>query len=61
MDKTIQLHKEEGWIIAEVLEIPGCITQGRTEAEVCANLEEAIAAWHLAEEQKAKERPTPSS
>jgi predicted RNase H-like HicB family nuclease len=55
METTIQLHKEENWIIAKVPELPGCITQGRTEAEACANLEEAIAAWLWAEGQKAAE------
>ncbi|MGA2538730.1 MAG: type II toxin-antitoxin system HicB family antitoxin [Terracidiphilus sp.] len=45
MKEAIQLHREENWIIAEVSELPGCITQGRTEAEARANLEEAIAAW----------------
>jgi predicted RNase H-like HicB family nuclease len=55
MDNTIQLHKEENWIVAAVPELPGCITQGRTEAEACANLEEAIAAWHWAEEQRRAE------
>ena len=61
VEKAIQLHKEENWIIAEVPELPGCITQGRTEAEACANLEEAIVGWHRAEEQKAKEKPKPPS
>ena len=55
MEKAIQLHEEGNWIIAEVSELPGCITQGRTEAEARANLEEAIAAWLWAEEQKAKD------
>ena len=61
VDNAIQLHREENWIIAEVPELPGCITQGRTEAEASAKLEEAIDAWHWAEEQKAKEKPTPAS
>ncbi len=55
MDKAIQLHEEEGWIVAEAPELPGCITQGRTEAEARANLEEAVAAWHWADEQKRAE------
>ena len=55
MDKANQLHKEENGIIAEVPELPGCITKGRTEAEACDNLEEAIAAWHWAEKQKRAE------
>jgi predicted RNase H-like HicB family nuclease len=45
----------DGWIVAEVPELPGCISQGRTEAEFLANIREAIAAWLWAEEQKAKD------
>jgi predicted RNase H-like HicB family nuclease len=55
MERIIQLHREENWIMAEVPELPGCITQGRTEAEARANLEEAIAGWLWAEKQKAAE------
>jgi predicted RNase H-like HicB family nuclease len=55
MGKAIQLHKEENWIIAEVPELPGCISQGRSEAEAMANIQEAIAAWLWAEEQKLAE------
>jgi len=50
---------EAGWIVAEVPELPGCFSQGRTEAEAMTNIQEAIAAWLLAEEQKRAE-PTPS-
>lgn len=60
MEKAIQLHKEENWIIAEVLELPGCISQGRTEAEALANIREAMTAWLWAEEQR-RAKLTPSS
>lgn len=33
---------EDGYIIAECPAIPGCATQGRTEAEALANIKEAI-------------------
>jgi predicted RNase H-like HicB family nuclease len=46
---------ESGWIVAEVPELPGCISQGRTEAEALANIKEAIAAWLWAEDQKRAE------
>lgn len=33
---------EEGWYVAECPEIPGCVTQGRTEEEALENIKEAI-------------------
>lgn len=34
---------ETGMLVAECPSIPGCISQGRTEAEVLDNIREAIA------------------
>jgi len=34
---------EDGWYVARCLEIPGCITQGRTIEEATANFSEALA------------------
>lgn len=43
MDFTVLVHHaEEGGFWAEVEELPGCITQGETEAELHANLQEVI-------------------
>lgn len=40
------IHKaEEGGFWAEVPALPGCSTQGETEAEIRANLQEAIELW----------------
>lgn len=40
------IHKaEEGGFWAEVPALPGCSTQGETEEEVRANLQEAIELW----------------
>lgn len=45
MKPKVKLARDEnGWIVAEVPELPGCVSQGRTEAEALANIEEAIAA-----------------
>jgi predicted RNase H-like HicB family nuclease len=33
---------EAGWIIAECPALPGCVSQGRTEAEAMENIREAI-------------------
>lgn len=53
MKQRVLLTKDKsGWIVAEVPELPGCISQGRDEAEALANIKEAIAAWLWAEEQK---------
>lgn len=38
---------EDGWIIATCPQLPGCHTQGKTEAEALVNLREAIAAYLL--------------
>jgi predicted RNase H-like HicB family nuclease len=35
--------------------LPGCVSQGRTEAEALANIHEAMAGWVWAEGQKAAE------
>jgi predicted RNase H-like HicB family nuclease len=53
--KSILTKDDAGWIVAECPELPGCVSQGRTEAEALANLEEAIVAWQWAEEQKRTE------
>jgi predicted RNase H-like HicB family nuclease len=49
----IKLVKEDGWIVAECPELPGCVSQGKTEAEALANISEAMVGWLWAEEQKA--------
>src|SRR5438105_1991207 len=36
---------EEGGYTAEILEFPGCVTQGETLEETYANLEEAARGW----------------
>jgi predicted RNase H-like HicB family nuclease len=50
----VVLHPEEdGWIVAECPALPGCVSQGKDEKEVLANIREAITAWLWAEDQKA--------
>jgi predicted RNase H-like HicB family nuclease len=43
---------EDGWIVAECPALPGCVSQGRTEAEALANIREAIEAWLRVESEK---------
>ena len=44
---------EDGWIVAQVPALPGCVSQGRDEKEALDNIREAITAWMWAEDQKA--------
>jgi predicted RNase H-like HicB family nuclease len=47
---SVVLHSDgDGWIVAECPDLPGCVSQGRTEAEAMANMREAIAGWLWAE------------
>ena len=43
---------EDDWIVAECPELPGCVSQGKDEAEALANIREAMTGWRWAEEQK---------
>ncbi len=52
-------HSEEGWVVAEVPALPGCVSQGRDEKEALENIKEAITAWLWAEDQKAIETMQP--
>lgn len=44
---------EDGWIVVECPALPGCVSQGKDEAEALENIKEAIKAWLWAEDQKA--------
>ena len=46
---------EEGWIVASCPELPGCKSQGKSEAEAFFNIHEAVVAWVFAQGQKAAE------
>jgi predicted RNase H-like HicB family nuclease len=44
--RKVLLHPgEDGYFVAEVPSLPGCITQGKTRDEALANVEEAIALY----------------
>ena len=48
MELTVILEKgESGYIVASCPSLPGCHTQGKTEAEALVNIREAIAACLL--------------
>jgi len=52
---------EDGWIVAEVPALPGCVSQGRDEKEALDNVKEAITAWLWAEDQKAVKSMSPQA
>ena len=39
------IQDEDGVFVAEVLSLPGCISQGSTRLEVLANIKEAIGGY----------------
>ena len=42
--KVVSGNAADGFLV-EVIELPGCMTDGLTEAEALANVPEAMAAW----------------
>jgi predicted RNase H-like HicB family nuclease len=36
---------EDGYVVAECPELPGCMSQGRTREDALANVREAIEGW----------------
>ncbi len=43
---------EDGYIVVECPTLPGCVSQGRDEAEALVNIREAILGWVEAEADK---------
>nr|MDQ3011593.1 type II toxin-antitoxin system HicB family antitoxin [Acidobacteriota bacterium] len=43
MRRVILYPGEDGYLVAEVPSLPGCISQGRTRDEALTNIREAIA------------------
>ncbi|MGV0026923.1 type II toxin-antitoxin system HicB family antitoxin [Phormidesmis priestleyi] len=43
--KVLIYPGEDGYFVAEVPSLPGCISQGKTRNEALANIEEAIALY----------------
>ena len=41
--RVILYPGEDGYVIAEVPSLPGCVSQGKTRDEALANIQEAIA------------------
>ena len=43
--RVVMYPGEDGYVIAECPEFPGCATQGRTREDALANVREAIEGW----------------
>ncbi|MCH7500724.1 MAG: type II toxin-antitoxin system HicB family antitoxin [Nitrospinae bacterium] len=48
---------ENGFFVAEVPALPGCLSQGKTEEEALANIKEAVEGWLEVMESKQKIDP----
>ncbi len=55
------IPNEEGGYTAEILEFPGCISEGRTADEAVQNLNEAAKSWVEASLEDGREIPSPAS
>ena len=42
MEYEVYITCEDGWYIADVPALPGCMSQGRTEEEAVENVKDAI-------------------
>ena len=49
---------EEGYYVAEVPALPGCLSQGKTREEAIVNIKEAIEGWLEVMESKKSFDPT---
>ncbi len=57
MQLTVVLEEgEDGYIVASCPSLPGCYSQGMTEAEALANIREAIAAYLLAADDETRRK-----
>ncbi len=55
MKINVHIEKDKsGYYVAEVPALPGCLSQGRTLSEAKANIKEAVGAWLMVMEEKAK-------
>ena len=51
--------EDGGGFLAVVPELPGCMSDGETEAEAVTNVQDAIAAWIALTVSKGQEPPKP--
>ncbi len=51
MDKLtmiVEKDKDSGWLVGEIVELPGCYTQAPDWPTLEQNMQEAVRAWALA-------------
>ena len=53
------MRDEDGAFIAEVPELPGCMSDGESYGEAVANAEDAMRAWIETARELGREVPTP--
>lgn len=51
---------ENGYLIADVPELPGCHTQGETKEELLANIKEAIELYLEVQDERYLSEPSPT-
>ena len=56
---VVERDPESGWLVGEVVELPGCYSQAADLPQLEANVREAIEAYLKAKEQDAAERDEP--
>jgi predicted RNase H-like HicB family nuclease len=49
---------EDGYVVAECPELPGCMSQGRDRADALANIREAVEGWLDVEAESGTSRRT---
>lgn len=59
--RVLTPDEEAGGYTAEILEFPGCVTEGDTADEALSNLEDAAAGWIEATLNSGREVPEPSA
>lgn len=50
--KVLLEQGEDGWIVAHVPALRGCVSQGKSRNEAIANIKEAIEGWLEVEQDK---------
>ena len=58
---VIYWSEEDGAYVAEVPDLPGCMSDGATYAEAAANVEDAAQAWIETAREMGREIPVPSA
>lgn len=58
MRQVVLYPGEDGWWVAEVPSLPGCISQGHTKEQAIENVRDAITAWVDAAQQSGLSIPS---